>query len=295
MALDVILAGISWTPQIRGILSVAVGVVVLMGSVYLVLATNLAHRLGFLLALAAVFGWLTIHGLVWWLYPPSNGPKGRDASWQVEEIVYGDLSSSMLDKAHDLDPSTLPPADEVNDLSPEEVAALSEENAAELNEWTLLDAADASRGEAQTTVDAVLAEGAVPGLEDATTRVFTYTFETGGKPERDGDGVVDRVTNRITNTLRVTNPPHYAIVQFQPTVDPGEPVAGEAPPVPEADEGAQVISAVLVRDIGQRRLPAALITIGSGLIFGLLCAMLHLRDRRVTEHRSAPLPATTGG
>ena len=54
------LAGIAWDPQIRGILSVLVGVVVLMGSVYLLLATNVASRLGFLLALAAIFGWMTI-------------------------------------------------------------------------------------------------------------------------------------------------------------------------------------------------------------------------------------------
>jgi hypothetical protein len=83
-------------------------------------------------------------------------------------------------------------------------------------------------------------------------------------------------------------------VQFQPSV-PQEAVAGQAPPVPEADPNAQVVSVVLVRDIGQRRLPAALLTIGSGLIFGLLCAMLHTRDRRVAEHRSAQVPATTGG
>jgi hypothetical protein len=72
-------------------------------------------------------------------------------------------------------------------------------------------------------------------------------------------------------------------------------VPGEAPPAPEADDGSQVISAVLVRDIGERRLPAALIFTGSGLIFGLLCVMLHQRDRRAVEHRSAPVPATTGG
>jgi hypothetical protein len=30
-------------------------------------------------------------------------------------------------------------------------------------------------------------------------------------------------------------------------------------------------------------------------MFGLLCAMLHARDRVVAEHRSAPLPAPTGG
>ena len=289
------LAGIAWDPQIRGILSVLVGVVVLMGSVYLLLATNVASRLGFLLSLAAVFAWMTIHGTVWWIYPPGTGPAGRPPSWEVKEIVYGDLSNSMLAEAHDLDTSTLPPPEEVDELTPEQVQQLSDEHADELDEWSLLAASDASRGEAQTALDAVLAEGTVPGLEDPTTRVYTYTFETGGKPQRESDSVIDRVTNRISNTLRITNPPHYAIVELKPAIDPGEPVPGEAVAPPEADENAQTISAVLERDIGQRRMPAALITIGSGSIFGLLCVMLHKRDQRVIEHRSAPTPAAAGG
>ena len=289
------LAGISWNPEIRGILSVLVGVVVLMGSVYLLLATNVASRLGFLLALTAVFGWLTIHGTIWWLYPPGTGPAGRPPSWEVQEIVYGDLTSSMLDKAHGIDTSGLPSPDEVDDLTPEQVEVLSDEHADDLDGWTLLAASDASRGEAQTALDAVLAEGTIPGLEDPASRVYTYTFEIGGKPQRESDSVIDRISNRITNTLSFTNPPHYAIVELKPAVDPGEPVPGEPAPVPEADEEAQTISAVLVRDIGQRRLPAALITTGSGMIFGLLCVMLHKRDRRVIEHRSAPTPAPAGG
>jgi hypothetical protein len=295
MTVNGILAGIAWDPEIRGILSVLTGVVVLMGSVYLLLATNLAQRLGFLLALAAVFGWMTIHGTMWLIYPPGTGPAGRGPAWEVEEIVYGDLSESLLDKAHTLDASTLPAPEEVDDLEPEDVAALNEEHAGELGGWEMLAASDASRGEAQTAVDALLAEGTVPGLEEADSRVFTYTFETGGKPQRESDSVIDRITNRISNTLRLNHPTHYAIVQLRPAVDPGEPVPGDPPPTPEADEDAQVISAVLVRDIGERRLPAALIVGGSGLTFGLLCVMLHQRDRRVAEHRSAPLPATTGG
>jgi hypothetical protein len=295
MTVNGILAGIAWDPEIRGILSVLVGVIVLMGSVYLVLATNLAQRLGFLIALAAVFGWLTIHGTMWLIYPPGTGPAGRGPAWEVQEIVYGDLSESLLDKAHTLDSSTLPAPAEVDDLEPADVDALNEEHADELAGWRVLAAADASRGEAQTAVDALLAEGIVPGLEESDSRVFTYAFETGGKPERESDSVIDRITNRVGNTLRLTHPPHYAIVQLRPAVEPGEPVPGEAPPAPEADEDAQVVSAVLVRDIGQRRLPAALIVGGSGLTFGLLCVMLHQRDRRVAEHRSAPLPATTGG
>lgn len=288
------LAGIAWDPQIRGILSVLVGVVVLMGSVYLLLATNVANRLGFMLALTGIFGWMTIHGLVWVIYPPGSGPAGRGPSWEVQEIVFGDLSESMLDEAHDVDTSTLPPPAEIDELTPEEVATITEEHADELNEWALLDASDASRGEAQTAVDAVLAEGVVPGLEEATSRVFTYTFETGGKPQRDSDSMIDRISNRVANTLTVTHPPHYAIVQMQPaTLEEAAP--GQPPNQPEAVEGSQTISVVLIRDIGERRLPATLIFLGSGLIFGLLCVMLHQRDRRVAEHRSAPLPAPSGG
>ena len=197
------LAGIAWDPEIRGILSVLVGVVVLGGSVYLLLGTNVGNRLGILLSLAAIFGWMTIHGLVWLIYPPIMGPAGRGPSWEIQEVVYGDLTASMLDKAHGVDTSALPPSEEIDDLTPEDVAAVSEEHAEDLDGWELLAASDASRGEAQTAVDAVLAEGIVPGLEESTSRVFTYTFETGGKPQRESDSVVDRISNRIGTTTPV--------------------------------------------------------------------------------------------
>ena len=44
--------------------------------------------------------------------------------------------------------------------------------------------------------------------------------------------------------------------------------------------------------MGSKRVPAAIITITSLIIFLLLCWMLHTRDRRVEENRSAKaLPA----
>ncbi len=294
MTLDPTFAGIAFDPQIRGILVVLVGTVVLIGSVYLLLATNVAHRLGFLLVLTALFGWMTIHGLVWWLYPPGQGPIGTLPSWQIEEINHADLSQALLVDAHDLDTSGLPPTDEVDDATPEQIEQINEQFADDLNEWELLAASDAARGEAQTTADAALTEGVIPGLEETTSYVHRYVLETGGKPQRESDGVWDRITNKIGNTLRITSPPHYAIVQVQPATEQAT-VVGEPPPPPEADPDAEIISFVMVRDLGERRLPAALLTIGAGLTFALLCVMLHQRDRVVAEHRSAPLPAPTGG
>ncbi len=47
------LAGIAWDPQIRGILTVATGTVVLLGSVWLIVSTNSGTRLGTLISTAA--------------------------------------------------------------------------------------------------------------------------------------------------------------------------------------------------------------------------------------------------
>ncbi len=92
-----ILAGIAWDPQIRGFLAVLVGVVVLMGSVYLLLGTNIGARLGFLIALSALFGWCTIMGLTWWVYG-TIGMLGEAPRWEVHGGRLPDLEDSGLDR-----------------------------------------------------------------------------------------------------------------------------------------------------------------------------------------------------
>lgn len=48
----------------------------------------------------------------------------------------------------------------------------------------------------------------------------------------------------------------------------------------------------MIRDMGSKRVPAAIICISSLVIFLTLCWMLHTRDRRVLVNRSAKaLPA----
>ena len=89
------LAGIAWDPQIRGILTVATGAVVLMGSVWLIVSTNSGTRLGTLISVAGFFGWMLVMGIVWWIY--GIGLTGDSPTWQPKEIVYGDLSQSESD------------------------------------------------------------------------------------------------------------------------------------------------------------------------------------------------------
>ena len=60
------LLAINWEPEIRGILIVIISVSVLCGSVYLILGTNMGARLGFLVALAGLAGWMFLMGAIWW-------------------------------------------------------------------------------------------------------------------------------------------------------------------------------------------------------------------------------------
>ena len=57
------LLAVSWELELRGTLIVIIAVVVLCGSIYMILATNLGARLGFLVALAGLAGWMTLMGL----------------------------------------------------------------------------------------------------------------------------------------------------------------------------------------------------------------------------------------
>lgn len=304
IALAQVIAGIAWDPQIRGILTVLVGVVVLMGSAYLLLGTNVGNRLGFLLALTGFFGWMVIMGLFWWIQPSATGPAGSVPTWKVVEVNHGDLTQSNLPLTHELDVEAaeaagLPSPDEMRTATAAQIQEIKDAVDPESEPWRVIAESDKEFGEAKSVVDTELANGNYVGLNaddviDSTDDyVPTYTFDTGGKDPRPGESVFDRVKTRVTQTLQITHPPHYLVLQVCPSTPDTRAEAalpGGKPPSPTCDEGAEIISVIMERDIGNRRFPAAMITLGSGIIFGLLCYMLHVRDRRVSEHLAAPLP-----
>jgi hypothetical protein len=75
-------------------------------------------------------------------------------------------------------------------------------------------------------------------------------------------------------------------------VIPREQVPGEPPPTPIADEEAPVISVVMIRDLGSRRLPAVGTTVFSGLVFAVCGSSLNRRAKLVAEARSAAAAAS---
>lgn len=293
-----LLAGIAWDPQIRGLLAVLVGVVVLLGSVYLLLGTNLGARLGFLVALTGLFGWCTIMGLTWWAYG-TIGMLGEAPSWEVEEVVFtsgstddSGLATAALAKARDLDTSVLPPPDELNELDEAELEALRDEVEGSLDPWRLLPESNPSFGEAKATVDEYFVANPAEdlGLDGPSSYITVYSFEAGGKDSLPEDpSRIDRLTTKLKTTFwQVQHPAHYAIVQVQPVLSQ-ETVAGQAPPTPMPDPTQPVVSVIMERNLGDVRFPAAMLTIFSGLMFAATTLMLHRRDLRVAEARGISL------
>ena len=346
-----VIAAINFRPEIAGVLVVLVGVVVLLGSVYLLLATNTGARLGFLLALTGLFGWMFIMGVTWWIY--GIGYKGPDPSWQIDEIVFGELDQSANEDVHDLNlrdaelvaaltaadpdaaaltgsqiPKSLSDVAGVNPWLVEEVTSeqgasllvagseivgyvdadgewvsgdvavsFSGDEAVDENGnsatvevvtyrfdaggWNVVEGADPFRGEAQAAADAALVEY-VSAVESPAAYVALGTFDLGGKPSASGDGLWDGVANKISNTFRPTHPEHYAVVQTAMVV-PQTPQPGEAPPLPVIDEEQEIMSVVMTRDLGSKRLPPALLTLFSLAMLLLLSWMLTARDERAVE------------
>ncbi len=259
---DLTFAAISWEPEIRGALAVLIGFLVLCGSTYLLLATNTGVRTGLLLAMAGLFGWCGIMGIIWTAY--GIGWVGEEPSWTALEVNWDDLDQAVTGAVAD-DP--------------------------ELSEWRSIENGTPDYGELQASTLEALTQGSPAPFEAASDIFILRMFETGGKPDRASDSNIDRVTNRITNTLRITHPPKYAVVQVQHTVvnPPLEP--GQAPPTPEPDESAPVVSLILERDLGNLRFTPAAFSFFSFVMFGILANVLHRRDRREAENRARTEPA----
>jgi hypothetical protein len=309
--LAVTFAGIAWDPHIRGVLVVLVGVAVLCGSVYLLLGTNLGARLGLLVALAGLAGWMVILTLIWWIAPPGIGPKGESPTWNVVEVYVNGDEVPKTEVADLLPaPDQFPTPDQIladnPDLSadfpngfvlsdlegshPELVEQYLDE--LELNGWRLIPTSSA--GEAQAAADAALVNNGF--FAGPTDYKKLDAFDYGGKPGRlqycpEAEGgsffpsePLCRVQHWLKNTFTFRHPTHYQIVQVQQVI-PQEARAGEPPPLPEVDPNAPVISVVLVRDLGYVRLIPFLYFVISLSLFVLFVVMLHYRDKTLMRNR----------
>lgn len=267
------LLAVAWYPELRGILIVIIAVAVLCGSVYLILATNLGARLGFLVALTGLAGWMALMGIIWMIY--GIGLKGPEPSWEAVPGRTVLQDTDALYRAGVFSSRVEVP----EGASYGEAAALV---AAEFeNEgWLALSEEEPGFGQASSAAATFLEEtGAFAAGEFSAVNVF----DIGG----------DRYPkiNDSLDFIAFFHEPHFAVVEVAPLV-PTRTEPGRAPATPEIDTTRQHQYVYMVRDLGARRQPAFVLTIGAGLIFLALCWLLHRRERVLTTNRAVAIPAS---
>ena len=314
------LAAIAFDPAIRGVLVVMVGVIVLFGSIYLILATNTGIRGGFLIAMAGLTGWLFSMGIFWWIY--GIGMIGAAPSWMDREINFDRNAVAITEQLNELPNSDdlTSPTELLQDFEADnpdireqleategegfvpksltQVVTLVPELKSQLNEdlngWRILPESDSRRGEAVAATDAALAESGVFGTEtsssDYTVKdVFFFGGKTAAEPDPDA-GLIKKAWNRIVTAVQVKNPTQYAAITLQRNVETTV-APGEAPPPAQIDETAKTVTVVLERNLGNKRAIPALFTLFTGTAFFLFCWMLHTRDLKAAEMRANWDPA----
>jgi hypothetical protein len=246
-----------WDPTILGILVVASGLVLFCGSVYLLLATNMGGRLGFLVSAAALTGLMVLLSTVWLITAtPLNSPRGRLAEWKPVEVV-DDYSSSSIDAVQSIEDDGEPiPEAQWADIRPAVDASL---------------APVAAEGEEE----AEPSEFIVPGVEDPSDIIIVESFQTGGDAR-----------------FLFWHEPLYQAVRFciDNSADDPEPQSLEVEPPPECDPAIPEQVAVFERDLGSLRQPPALFLLAFSVLFGLSLLGLHWRER---DERAAAARASS--
>ncbi len=299
-----LLASFTWDPGFKGILTVVVAVAVLCGAVALILGTNSGARLGFLIALTGLMGWFFVMGIVWAVY--GIGYKGPAPTWKVVDVTTGSPARSKIDVADTLPlPSDLPDPVERRDGSPEllkeypvegkdpnlgDLVSVDEELKEQIDDsldpWKILATSNSYTGETAAVVGESLGPDDQAVFASTSDYLVLDSFVTGGKKGRTNNSTIGRIAYKFTSAVEFNNKPFYAAVQVQPVI-PQETAAGQAPPLPVADEDAPVYTVVLERDRGALRLPSTVFTIASGLAFAVCANMLHRRDKLADAQRAA--------
>ena len=265
---EVLTAAVTWDPQIRGALILITAILILPGSVYLLLATNVGAKMGFVLAIAGLTGWMFVMAVVWAVF--GIGLRGSDPHWKVEEIVTGDVRASTVEAIDERFPrgwQSLPPGDRI-------------------------------RADAQAAADATLApaagaeggHGGGGGGEQRFTSPFKSTedYVAEAAYRKGGDNELFTIGK---HKFFFRHSPHHAVFVVRPALKmEGGP--GGPPPQPVADTSQPPTAVVMVRDLGSVRWPPVLVALWSFVIFAVCCYWLHVRDKQIwAERERAEAPA----
>jgi len=272
------LAALSWDPQLRGALIVLVGAGILVGSVLLLLYTNLGLNLAVLCVAAGLSGLLLLLNVIWLMAPLGTGPigyKGSNSGWVVQEIVQGDLVAHSATRA-----VVGTPGEPVTQFP---------------NGWTQIYQGSGLLASASPSADAALIPP-VPTAVAAAAPRFPPPFKTtqdyvliGAWTKGGHNYLLNLWGYKIFWRVRkhqifIKHQPHYVVIRVQESL-PSVTLAGAAATLPAADPSKPVYSVVMLRDVGSLRLPPILLGLASLVVFAVSVEKLHSRDKEIARRR----------
>jgi hypothetical protein len=201
--------------------------------------------------------------VIWMVY--GIGLKGREPTWKPREVITGELSASTEPVVRGF-PKV----------------------------WTELPADSPELADAQAAVDKLIVKPSGPpvhgaGAADETlTKKFPPIFASTDEYIRvagyrkGGDNQLFTIGN---HKVFFRHSPHWDIVQLRPVLKQPDLGGTPAPPVPDVRQ--PIISVVMVRDLGSLRFPPFVIALSSLTIFGIICNVLHRRDKEIWAQQAA--------
>jgi len=238
-----------WYPTILGILVVAAAVGLFMGSVYLLLGTNLGARLGFLITFTALAGFMVLLTTMWvFTASPLNTLKGTVPAWSVTKVV------------HSLDDPSLPP--EVRNIK-KDGQKLATQPA-----QVLKAVADARLVIQEPVANIPLAPNANQFAQFSAVTDYTDTnfYTVGGS------------TPQLLS-WQASHQKLYGVVQFCAVVPVNQPF-GLPPPTPVCDTtSAKNGYAIMSYNYGSLRFPPFVALVCSSILFVLGLLALHWREK----------------
>lgn len=315
-----------WDPTILGVLTVLSGVVLFCGSVYLLLATNVGARLGFLLSACALTGLMVLLSTLWLTSAtPLNSPKGRISQWKPVSCPQGQTTCADVVRLQDAPISGF----------------VKLANSETQQQGALIPVSDYSQlrpgFEAALVTKTVVGEGTPPKQPyakfDKSNLVLTQVFDYAGtakdlreqaaearangdnaqadKLEQQAAAFEQKATGPKTRQLRsyefgggtklfFWHYPRYAAVEYCPAVPASsDPNAKPNPQGLFCDTAAGTRWFLMVYDYGSIRLPPVIYLLSSLLLFALTLWLLHSRelqqrrDARAAAEAGAARPAPT--
>jgi hypothetical protein len=246
-----------WYPTILGVLVVVAAVVLFMGSIYLLLGTNLGARLGFLVTFTCLMGFLLILSILWLTTAsPLESPKGRVASWSVIENV-PDITKAKTEAVRDI-------AQKQNKASQTDAS----------NVLASIDAALITKV-GTPTVQVTPNDNRFAKFDDVTKFMVLETYTIGGSEPQFWKGEFNHAQK-------------YAVVEYCATA-PQQTTFGLPPLPPECASGAAEQRGFVVAkfDYGTLRLPPFVVIVITAILFGLGLLMLHWREKDEMARKQA--------